>query len=178
MAAMPPVPAATAPPPESCKSLRRLIRVMRPSLSLLCESNCSLGLHVEKVQALRVECEPYPVVNIRADIGLDRGHHCVGAHRHIQQDLRAELFDDLDYDVEAELDRIGSRRDVQILRTDPEGHLFPDIAAEPVRAVLRGLALHARARGPDRSVLSADLAGGKSHPRRAEATRHKEIGTL
>src|SRR5882724_3961644 len=82
IAASPPVPAATAPPPESCKSRRRLMRVMTPLPVVLLKSDRCLGLHIEEVQALRVERQTQAVVNVGAHIGLDRRHHRVRAHRH------------------------------------------------------------------------------------------------
>src|SRR5262249_59392246 len=84
---------------------------------------------IKKVQTLRVQREPHPVVNIGADMGLDRGDHCVRADRDVEQDLGAELLDDLDNDVETELRRIGGGCDMEVFRTDPQSYLLPDIAA-------------------------------------------------
>ena len=46
-----------------------------------------LGLRVEEVQAFRVQCQSQAVVNIRADAGLHRSHHCMGTDGDIEKNL-------------------------------------------------------------------------------------------
>src|SRR5205823_8967001 len=92
-------------------------------------SDRRFGMHVEEMQALRVQRETQTIVDLGANIRLDGSDHRVGSRRYIQQDLRAELLDDFDHDVEAELGRIGRRGYVQILGPDPQSDVLSDIPA-------------------------------------------------
>ena len=70
-------------------------------------SDHCFGTRIEKVQAFRVQRQAEPVVHVDADARVDRGYHCVLTDRHIEEDLGAELLDNLDRRVETELGRVG-----------------------------------------------------------------------
>jgi len=79
------------------------------------------------VQPLRVQRKAHSVVDIGEDAGFHRSHHRVRPDRDVQQNLRAELLDDLDDHVEAEFRRVGGGRNPYVLGTDAERDLLPDV---------------------------------------------------
>ena len=94
------------------------------------------------MQAVRVDSEMQPIVHIRAHAGLHRGHHRMRADSHIEQDLGAELFDDLDHRVKAKVGGIDARGDVDVFGPDSHCHLAADMPAEATGSLGRHFDAH------------------------------------
>src|SRR5277367_3696757 len=92
---------AAASKPKSPTAHNHPMFFCMPLPSYFAGSDRRFGMHVEEVQPRRVQRETQTVVDLGANVRLDGSDHRVRSGRYIQQDLRAELLDDFDDDVEA-----------------------------------------------------------------------------
>jgi hypothetical protein len=94
------------------------------------------------VQPLGVGRKPQRILDLRGDIGLDRGHHGARPRLGVEQGFRAEPLHHFDDHVETHRVPVGAGHEPQIFRTNPEPQLPADIAAQ---RLIRAIAAAAKA---------------------------------
>src|SRR5712672_433713 len=115
------------------------------------------------------------IMNPRAQCRVDRRDESGVADPRVEQDLRTELFDDLDLDVEAQVGRVCRTGDMDVLGTNADRGLAAVTAVDAMGDRLRQADAKSRRLGPYLAIAGGERDFGEVHRRRADEARHEAV---